>query len=43
MPKVDTARPSKPTATAGNVSVQGKKEVTEIKVDDPGYTLVEAI
>ncbi|XP_034095541.1 calpastatin isoform X28 [Gymnodraco acuticeps] len=32
VPKVDTARPSKPTATAGNVSVQGKKEVTEIKV-----------
>ncbi|KAL3059044.1 hypothetical protein OYC64_011055 [Pagothenia borchgrevinki] len=32
VPKVDTARPSKPTATAGNVSVQGKKEVTEMKV-----------
>nr|XP_033939674.1 calpastatin isoform X5 [Pseudochaenichthys georgianus] len=32
VPKVDTARPSKPTATAGNVSAQGKKEVTEIKV-----------
>ncbi|KAK5934375.1 hypothetical protein CgunFtcFv8_014780 [Champsocephalus gunnari] len=32
VPKVDTARPSKPTATAGNVSVQGKKEVMEIKV-----------
>ncbi|KAK1901262.1 Calpastatin [Dissostichus eleginoides] len=32
VPKVDTAGPSEPTATAGNVSVQGKKEVTEMKV-----------